>query len=57
MAFHLTIPPKTAAEIYALYGALRPGHYSHSDTALYIPLVILHTKYAGWCQNDFNVHA
>ena len=30
--------------------------YSHSDTTLYILLAILHTKYAGWRQDDFNVH-
>ena len=34
-----------------------PGRLSHSDTALYISLVILYTKYTGWRQNDFNVHA
>jgi hypothetical protein len=31
--------------------------YSHSHTTLYIPLVVLHTKYTGWRQNNFNVHA
>jgi hypothetical protein len=30
---------------------------SHFDTALYIPLVILHTKYTRALQNDFNVYA
>ena len=34
-----------------------PGRYSHSDTTLYILLVILHTKYTGRRQNDSNVHA
>jgi hypothetical protein len=30
-----------------------PGCYNHSDTTLYISSVILHTKYTGWCDNDF----
>ena len=34
-----------------------PGRSSHSDTTLYISLAILHTKYTGWHQNDFNVYA
>ena len=34
-----------------------PGRCSHSDTTLYVSLVILHTKYTGRRQNDFNVHA
>jgi hypothetical protein len=38
-------------------GESSPGRESHSDTTLYISLVILHTKYTGWCENDFNVHA
>ena len=33
------------------------GHSSHSGAPLYISLVILHTKYTGWRQNDINVHA
>jgi hypothetical protein len=37
--------------------ALGPPLKSLSDTTLYISLVIHHTKYTGWCQNDFNVHA
>jgi hypothetical protein len=24
---------------------------------MYISLVIIYTKYTGWCQNDFNVRA
>ena len=38
-------------------GYTSPGCSSHSDTTLYISLVILHTKYTGARQNDFNVHA
>ena len=34
-----------------------PGRKSHSDTTLYISLGIIHTKYIGWRQNDFNVYA
>ena len=34
-----------------------PGRYSHSDTTLYISLVIIPTKYTGWRQNDVNVYA
>jgi hypothetical protein len=30
---------------------------SHSDTPLYISLVIIHTEQTGWRRNDFNVHA
>ena len=33
------------------------GSSSGPDTTLYIPLVILHTKYTGRRQNDFNVYA
>jgi hypothetical protein len=36
--------------------AASPERCSYSDTALYIPLVITHTEYTGWRQNDFNVH-
>jgi hypothetical protein len=38
-------------------GSLSHGRLCHSDTALYISLVVLYTKYTGWCQNDFYVHA
>ena len=34
-----------------------PGHQRHSDTSLYISLVILYPKYTGWRQNDVNVYA
>jgi hypothetical protein len=34
-----------------------PGRLSHSDTSLYISLVILHTKYTGWRDNGFSVYA
>jgi hypothetical protein len=30
---------------------------SHSDSTLYISLEILHTKYTGRRQSDFNIHA
>jgi hypothetical protein len=67
-----TVVRYTAASIWpqcALYSAeglplfpfemqvTSPGRCSHSDTTLYISSVILHTKYTGWYQNDFNVHA
>jgi hypothetical protein len=39
------------------YGTCSPGRQRHSDITLYISLVIIHTKYTGWHQNDFNVHA
>jgi hypothetical protein len=35
----------------------RPGRQSHYHTTLYILLLIINTKYTGWCDNDFNVHA
>jgi hypothetical protein len=38
-------------------GKCSHGRSSHSDTTLYIPLVFIYTKYAGWCRNDFNVYA
>ena len=37
-------------------GRASPGRQSHSDTTLYISLVIIYTKYTGWRQNDSNVH-
>ena len=30
---------------------------SHSDTVPYISLVILYTKYTGWCETNFDIHA
>jgi hypothetical protein len=33
------------------------GQHCHSNTALYISLVIIYTKYTGLRQNDFNAHA
>ena len=33
------------------------GRWSHSDTTLNIPLVILHAKYTGWRKNDVDVYA
>jgi hypothetical protein len=41
----------------AFAGLASHGRQSHSDTTLYISLVILHTKYAGARQHDFNVYA
>jgi hypothetical protein len=38
-------------------GTTSPGRSSHSDTTLYISSVILHTKYTGLRETDFNVHA
>jgi hypothetical protein len=37
-------------------GRTIPRRSSHSDTALHITLVILHTKYTGARQNDSNVY-
>ena len=34
-----------------------PGRSSHSDTTLYISLVIIHTKYTGWRENGVNFYA
>jgi hypothetical protein len=51
--------PARAVIIEGLIGlraALGPGRQSHSVTTLYISLVILHTKFAGWRENDFSVH-
>ena len=28
----------------------------HSNAALYISLLIVDTKYTGWCENDFSVY-
>ena len=33
-----------------------PGRCSHSDTALYISSVVLHTKQTGRHENDFTAH-
>ena len=51
--------PVAAVSSVALSAAARASRErpSHSDAALYIPLVILHTEYTGWRQNDFDVHA
>jgi hypothetical protein len=39
-------------------GSVSRGRQSHSNTILYISLVILYTKYTGNCvRNDFTVHA
>ena len=38
-------------------GTTSPGRESHSDTALYISLLILHTTHTGWRENDFIAHA
>jgi hypothetical protein len=40
-----------------LHGGASHGGLSHSHTPLYISLVVLHTKYTGRRQNDFDVHA
>jgi hypothetical protein len=32
------------------------GCWSHSDTALYISLVVLYIRYTGLVENDFNVY-
>jgi hypothetical protein len=37
-------------------GAASSGRLSHSRTALYISLVVLHIKYTGWRRNDFGAH-
>ena len=34
-------------------GSISPGYQSHSDTTLYIFLLIIYTKYTAWRQNDF----
>jgi hypothetical protein len=46
-------PPK----LTPVFGDTSPGRQSHSDTTLYVSLVIFHTKYTGWRDNDFNVYA
>jgi hypothetical protein len=46
-----------APEATAWAGGPSPGRCSHSGAALYFSLVIIHTKYTGWCQNDCNVYA
>ena len=38
-------------------GAISPKRQSHSDTTLYISPAVVHTKFTGRCDNDFNVHA
>jgi hypothetical protein len=38
-------------------GGASPGRSSHSDTTLYILVVIICTKRTGRRQNDFNFHA
>jgi hypothetical protein len=38
-------------------GGASPGRQSHSDTTLYISSLILHTKYTGARDKDFNVYA
>jgi hypothetical protein len=50
-------PAGAAAHQRTAAGGLSPGHHSHSDTTLYISLVVLHTKYTGRRDNDFNVYA
>ena len=42
---------------YLASGRISHGRESHSDTTLYISLVIIYTKYTGRRQNDFKVHA
>jgi ankyrin repeat protein len=58
-AFHCACVENQAecAEELMRAGCDSPGRCSHFDTTLYISLVILHAKYTGWCQNDFNVYA
>ena len=41
----------------ACCGVYSPGCESHSDTTLYLSFVIIDTKYTGWRQGDFNLHA
>jgi hypothetical protein len=45
---------RTSAVAYDVRAS--PGRLTHSDTTLYIPLVILYRKYTGGCDNDFNVY-
>jgi hypothetical protein len=51
-----TALPASSRSACTRCGGCSPGRYGHSDTALYICLVILHTKYTGWCDNDSNVY-
>jgi hypothetical protein len=46
----------TPADAFIM-GPPSPGHYSHSDTALYISLLVLNTKYTGLRENAVNIHA
>jgi hypothetical protein len=43
--------------IAELEGTISRGRESHSDTTLYISVVILYTNYTGRRQNDFNAYA
>jgi hypothetical protein len=38
-------------------GSTSPGRYILSNTTRYMPLVVLHTKYTGVRENDFDVYA
>ena len=44
-------------DVHGDEGTPRPGRESHSDTTLHISLVILHTKYTGWREDECNVYA
>ena len=49
---------KVLRDVYARFGVnLTDASGALSRGPLYISLVILRTKYTGWRQNDFNVHA
>ena len=53
---HPLLPMRFVGVVF-YQGESCPGRYSHSDTTLYISLLILHTKYTGARQNDFIVCA
>ena len=58
MSIALTIPDTAALlEAVTMLGEASPGRSSHSDTTLYISLMVLHTKYTGLRENDFNAYA
>ena len=46
--------PNCFVKVGSIFGA---GRWSHFYAPLHISLVIIHTKYAGWRDNDFNVYA
>jgi hypothetical protein len=50
-------PASRNNQIRTTAGTASPGRSNHSNTTLYISLVILHTQHTGRRRNDFNVYA